>query len=121
MKKEQNLSTAELEIMQILWNSDTPMRVQDVCDMPGCEKWKYKTVATLLLRMEEKGAVKSQKVNKANLYTPILNKEQYTKSQTDSFIEKLYGGSAKELTVSLFKNEALTKDDIEEIRRMFEL
>jgi len=36
-------------------------------------------------------------------------------------ISKLYGGSARELAVSLVGNGRMTKDDIEEVRRMFDL
>ena len=32
MKKTNEISGAELEVMQILWKHDRPMRVQDVCD-----------------------------------------------------------------------------------------
>ena len=119
LKKE--ISFSELEVLQILWQSEKPMKVQEVCDKLSMSKWKYKTVATLLLRMEEKGAVKSEKIDKANYYTPVLEKDVYTKSQTKSFIKRLYNGSAKDLAVSLFKSDDLTKEDIEEIRKMFDL
>ncbi len=121
MKKTNELSNAELEVMQILWKNNCPMKVQDVCDELEEGKWEYRTVATLLIRMREKGAVKCQKENKVNYYTPVLDKDSYTKSQTKSFVQKLYNGSVKDLAVSLFKNEDMTKEDIEEIRQMFDL
>ena len=71
--------------------------------------------------MEEKGAVVSKKVGKANCYRAVLDKNEYTASQTKSFIDKLYNGSVKDLAVSLFKSEGMTQEDIEEIRRMFNL
>ncbi len=121
MKKTNELSGAELEVMQILWKSDRPMRVQEVCDALESRKWEYRTVATLLIRMREKGAVRCVKENKVNYYTPLLDKESYTKSQTKNFVQKLYNGSVKDLAVSLFKSEELSKEDIEEIRKMFDL
>lgn len=121
MKKTNELSGAELEVMQILWKNNRPMKVQEVCDELKNHKWEYRTVATLLIRMKEKGAVSCVKENKANLYTPLLDKESYTKSQTKSFIQKLYNGSACDLAVSLFKTGELSKEDIEEIREMFGL
>lgn len=121
MKKVQELSGAELEVMQILWKNKSAMKVQDVCDALENDKWAYKTVATLLLRMEEKGAVVSEKMGKANAYTPILNKEEYTEAQTRSFVDRLYNGSAKDLAVSLFRSSDMTKEDIEEIKKIFGL
>lgn len=121
MKKVHEISGAELEVMQILWKHNKPMKVQEVCDELPEGKWEYRTVATLLMRMKEKGAVKCHKESKANYYTPILDKGSYTKSQTKSFVQKLYNGSVKDLAVSLFKSDEMSKDDIEEIRKMFDL
>lgn len=121
MKKTNEISGAELEVMQILWKNNRPMRVQDVCDELEEGKWEYRTVATLLIRMKEKGAVECEKRDKVNYYTPLLDKDTYTKSQTKTFVQKLYNGSVKDLAVSLFRSEEMTKEDIEEIRKMFDL
>lgn len=121
MKKTNEISGAELEVMQILWKSNKPMRVQEVCDELEEGRWEYRTVATLLIRMREKGAVRCTKKNKVNYYIPLLDKESYTKEQTKSFVQKLYNGSVKDLAVSLFKSDDMTKADIEEIRRIFDL
>ena len=64
------------------------------------------------------GGVKEQNIN---LYTPLLDKEKYTYAQTKSFVEKLYNGSVKDLAVSLFRGAEMTEEDIEEIRKMFDL
>lgn len=121
MKKIHEISAAELEVMQILWKHGKAMKVQEVCDELPEGKWEYRTVATLLLRMKEKGAVKCCKENKVNYYSPILDRDSYTKSQTKSFVQKLYNGSVKDLAVSLFKSDEMTKEDIDEIRKLFDL
>lgn len=121
MKKTHEISVAELEVMQILWKHNKSMKVQEIFDCSPIGKWEYRTVATLLLRLKEKGAVECRKENKINYYTPILSREAYTKSQTKSFVQKLYNGSVKNLAVSLFKSDELSKDDIDEIRKMFDL
>lgn len=121
MKKTTEISGAELEVMQILWNAGSPMRVQDVCDKLETGKWEYRTVATLLIRLREKGAVLCDKRDNVNYYTPMLDKDSYTKSQTKTFVQRLYNGSVKDLAVSLFKSDDLSKEDIDEIRKMFDL
>ena len=121
MKKSNTLSSAELTVMQILWKHNKPLTVSEVCEELESENWEYRTVATLLLRMKEKGAVVSEKRNNVNFYTPIIEKKEYTEAQTKSFVQKLYNGSAKELAVSLFRSDELSKEDIEDIRKMFNL
>lgn len=121
MKDNKEISAAELEIMDALWRAEAPMSIQGVCDGIANAKWKYNTVGTMLLRLAEKGAVSSEKVNRVILYSPILKKEDYKKEQTSKLISKLYGGSARELAVSLVGSGQMTKDDIEELRKMFDL
>ena len=121
MKKGNEISGAELKVMQVLWENDKPMKVQEICDILANTGWKYKTVATMLMRLEEKEAVRSEKSGKAYYYTPVIERDTYTKSQTKSFIERIFNGSAKELAVSLFAGDALSEEDIDEIRKMFNL
>ena len=117
--KKNSISSAELEIMQVLWRSDRAMSVQEV--HKSLSKWAYKTVATLLMRLHEKGAVSVEKIGKANYYTALIDKEAYKKEQTRTLISDLYDGSVKELAVSLLKSDGMTQEDIEDIRKMFEL
>lgn len=119
MKK--SISEAELDVMRVLWASENPMTVQEICNELSAHDWAYKTVATLLTRMEKKGAVSSKKVGRAYSYTPILNKDDYVAEQTSNLISALYNGSAKDLAVSLFKNNSLTQTDIDELKEMFDL
>ena len=115
------LSRAEFEVMQVLWKADRPLKIQEVMDRLKVGKWKYNTVGTLLLRMEEKNAVTSERISRTIYYTSVLNEEDYIKQQTKSFIKRLYNGSAKDLAVSLFKDEVMSEEDIAEIREMFDL
>ena len=121
MKETKDISAAELEIMEVLWRSDKPLSIQAVCDGIEGGKWKYNTVGTMLLRLSEKGAVISEKVGRVILYSPILKEDDYKQEQTARLISKLYGGSARELAASLVGSGQMTKDDLEEIRKMFDL
>ncbi len=121
MKKNQGLSGAELEVMQVLWKKEKPVKIQEVCDALPDNKWAYKTVGTLLIRMEEKGAVKSDKIGRTNYYSPLINKEEYREEQTKTLVSKLYNGSVKELAAALFRSDDMTQEDIEEIKKMFGL
>lgn len=116
-----NISGAELEVMQVLWNCERPMKIQEVCDALTDSDWKYNTVGTLLQRMAEKGAVSAEKQGRVIYYTPLLDREDYKTAQTKSLVRRLYDGSVKDLAVALFKSDEMTPEDIEEIRQMFKL
>lgn len=116
-----NISEAELEVMQVLWKEKRPMKIQEVLEALPNSDWKYNTVGTLLLRMEAKGAVSSVKEGRTIVYSPCIGEDEYKQSRTRSFVQKLYNGSVKDLAVSLFQSEDMSREDIEEIRRMFNL
>lgn len=121
MKESFSISGAELEVMEVLWKADKPLSIQSVLDGIKDEKWKYNTVGTMLLRLAEKGAVKSQKESRVIYYSAVLKREEYKKEQTQKLVSRLYGGSARELAVSLIGSGEITKEDIQEIRKMFDL
>lgn len=118
---ETELSRAEFEVMRVLWKADKPLKIQEVMDGLKAGKWKYNTVGTLLLRMEEKKAVASERINRTIYYASVLDEDEYIKQQTKSFIKRLYNGSVKDLAVSLLKDEDMSEADISEIRKMFDL
>lgn len=118
---EAELSRAEFDVIKVLWKSDRALKIQEVMDRLNSDKWKYNTVGTLLLRMEEKKAVKGERRNRTIYYTAVIDEKEYIRHQTKNFITRLYNGSAKELAVSLFKDEDMSDEDIKEIRQMFDL
>lgn len=115
------ISEAELEVLQVLWKEKKPMKIQDVLDRLEQNAWKYNTVGTLLLRLEAKNAVKSEKSGRVIMYTPLIDEEEYKKQKTGDFVNRLYNGSVKDLAVSLFQSEKMSAEDIEEIRKVFNL
>lgn len=121
MKNTRNISEAELKIMEVLWAADEPLSIQSVCDGIVGERWKYNTVGTMLLRLAEKGAVVSHKKNRVIFYSAALKREEYKKEQTKQLVSKLYGGSVRELAVSLLGSEDMTMEDLDKIRKMFDL
>lgn len=115
------ISEAELEVIKVLWKTGKPMTTQEVCDTIVNKEWKYTTTSTLLSRLVEKGAVAYEKKGKSYLYYPIIKKDDYKQLQTKNLVSKLYDGSVKDLAVSLFKAGEMSSDDIEEIKKMFNL
>lgn len=121
MSAQTTITSAELAVMQVLWEADTSLKIQEVWERLPDAGWKYNTVGTLLLRLEEKGAVRCEKNAKNRIYTALLDKEEYTRSQTQSIIDRFYHGSARELAAALVRTESLTAEDIDALRKEFGL
>ncbi len=72
------LGTLEARIMEIVWKKGS-VSVQDVCDRMG-KGANYKTVMTVMNRLVEKGVLDREKVSRAFVYTPRLNRQEFLES-----------------------------------------
>lgn len=120
-KNKINITEAELEIMNVLWAAKEPMTAQQVSDVLKSKEWKYSTIATLFSRMVDKGTVTYERRGRFFYYTPAVDEKEYKVSETKSFISNLYNGSVKNLVASLFESRQMSADDIDEIKKLFEL
>ncbi|TCZ69669.1 BlaI/MecI/CopY family transcriptional regulator [Paenibacillus albiflavus] len=110
------ITKAEMEIMQVLWESGRRMTTNEIMEyFPDKNKT---TILTLAGRLLDKGALQSVKLGRshAHEYWAAISEEDYRKMQTKSFLLSIHNGSAKSLISSLFQAENLTKKDIEELR-----
>ncbi|RHR10479.1 BlaI/MecI/CopY family transcriptional regulator [Pseudoflavonifractor sp. AF19-9AC] len=113
-----HLPDAELEVMQALWALDHyPAHTADIAQ--GLSRdWKAPTLIKLLSRLEERGFVEGRKEGRANVYTPVVQREDYLAAESRSFLNRLHGGSLSSLVAALFPKARLTGEDI---RRLEEI
>lgn len=110
------ISEAELAVMKILWSADGPVTTGAIYkELSDRLAWDRSTVRTLLRRLAEKGAVEEKKLE-VLCYLPAVSEKDYRDTQTKSFLERLYGGSAKKLVAYLVQSDELTNEDIEDLR-----
>ncbi|MFR5871085.1 MAG: BlaI/MecI/CopY family transcriptional regulator [Alistipes sp.] len=85
MKKEterenmRELTRAELEIMQILWDEKNAF-VNDILERMPEPKPAYNTVSTIVRILEKKGAVGHEVLGKSHRYYPLFGREAYTQN-----------------------------------------
>ena len=116
-----NISDAELDIIKILWSSEKPLSTQEICDEISERTWKYSTVATFLNRMVDKGAIAFEKQGKLHYYRPLLEETNYKAGRARQLVQTLYDGSVKNMVASLVEQQALSHEELTELRTMFEL
>lgn len=118
---KQTITGSEYEVMKILWENGGKMTVAQVTAKLSDNDWTASTVSTFLQRLLKKGVVLCEKKGKTNLYFPGISQDKYDFEETENFIAKIYKGSAKSLVAALFENKKLSKDDVSELKKMFEL
>lgn len=112
------LPDTELEVMQALWASDTPVpRTQLEERLAQTHPMATTTLLTLLSRLSEKGFVQVDKEGRKSLYAPLVTREDYLAAQSRSFIQKLCGGNLSTFASALC-DSGLSKEELEELREL---
>lgn len=118
---KQTITDSEYSIMKILWDSDKKMTVSDVVGALNGNDWTPSTVSTFLQRLLKKNVIACEKKGNSNLYYPLLKQNDYDMSETQSFLSKIYKGSVKNLVAALYENQKLSKEDITDLKEIFDL
>jgi len=118
MNKIKRLSDSELEIMLIIWHSETSVSSSYVLDhLQGQLKYKLSTLMTVLSRLTAKGFLACDKQGRNNFYRAIIDEDDYMQSESKSILEKLFCGSFKNLVATLYKGNSISKEDMAELKR----
>ena len=113
-------SPAETEILRLVWQLKEAT-VQGICDaLPAKRRIAYKTVQTLLRRLEDKGYLKHKLQGKAHLFYPSVEKDRVIKRSIGDFLDRLFGGDPIPLMHYLAEHGKINAEDIEELKRLVE-
>ena len=61
----------EAQVLSTLWSSSTPLSGAEVHEQLGAPELSYKTVLTVLTRLQAKGRVAREKAGRAFAYRPV--------------------------------------------------
>ena len=116
-----NLGEAELEIMQVIWNSAAPVTSSYILnELQEKRKWQLSTLMTSLTRLADKGFVVCDRSTGSNLYSSLITENDYKAKESKHFLEKLYDNSIQNLVASLYSNKVISNSDMEELRRFLD-
>ncbi|MCI9372094.1 MAG: BlaI/MecI/CopY family transcriptional regulator [Lachnospiraceae bacterium] len=115
------LGEAELEIMQVIWNSDGPVTSNFILkELQGKRKWQLSTLMTSLTRLSDKGFVCCDRSAGCNLYSPVIGENEYKSRASRHFLEKLYNNSLQNMVATLYSSKAIKNSDVEELRNFLD-
>ncbi len=118
---EKKLSPLEWEVMNGIWDLGGKPSVREVASYlyPNGEK-AYTTVQTVMNNLVEKGYLKREKIGLVNFYKPTRKRETMIEKATESFVERVFGGSFQALANYLVRSDSLTKEEINELKKILE-
>jgi predicted transcriptional regulator len=117
-KRNDQLTPLELEIMQVLWE-DGPASVSEAQERLG-GKLAYTTVQTMLNVLVRKEKAKRTLVDRAYRYRAAISREKALGATLRDVVQRIFGGSAEALVMSLVETKQLTPETLRRLHKMVE-
>jgi predicted transcriptional regulator len=119
-RKSETLTAQELEIMKLIWPRGQAT-VRDVYDTLREQRAiAYTTVQTMMNILEQKGHLKKQAGEKAQIYAPARPQHLVVRAMVTEFVTRVFDGSARPLLVHLARERGLTARERKELQRLLE-
>ena len=115
-QKSDRITPLELEVLHVLW-AQGPANVQTV-QRELKRDLAYTTVQTMLNILHRKGKVKRALKDRAYFYKPAVSRRQEVSQHLGDLVERLFGGSAESLVVSLLETKHLTPDRLARLNKL---
>jgi BlaI family penicillinase repressor len=114
------MSPAETEILRLVWQLGKATVQQIHETLPANRNVGYKTVQTLLRRLEEKGYLIHKTGGKAHVFCPAVKREAVVKRTVLDFLDRLFGGDPRPLMQFLAEDGRIDAQDIAELKKLID-
>jgi len=115
-KREMQLTKAEEQIMQILWEMEEGI-VKDIRNQFNDPKPARNTVSTVVRILERKGFVGHKAYGNLHVYRPLVSKSEYSKSQLFGLMESYFNNSFSAMASFFAREKDLTIRELEDIMK----
>ena len=121
MKFVPRISDTEWEIMRIVWLKH-PLTANEIIEQLTAvdSGWHPKTARTLLARLVRKQALGYEARGRTYVYSPLVSAEDCVGTASESFLDRVFGGSLKPMLAHFVERQKLTRKDLEELGRLLE-
>jgi len=119
MRNIPRISETEWEVMKAVWALAPCSAGQIIHTLRQTDSsWHPRTVKAFLNRLVKKKALGFSKEGRAYLYRPLVRREDCVDAASESFLDRVFGGSLKPMLAHFVKRDKLSAEEIRELRRM---
>ena len=110
------LTKAEEDIMQILWDLDEANVAAIIDELPE-PKPAYNTVSTIVRILESKEFVDYRKEGRGHIYFPRVQKSEYSNQSINKLVDGYFQGSFKSMVSFFMKKNDMDINELEAIMK----
>ena len=119
MRKMPRISETEWEIMKVIWARTSCSAGEIIETLRRTDaSWHPRTAKAFLNRLVKKKALGFSKEGRAYVYRPLARREECVDAASESFLERVFGGSLKPMLAHFVQQDKLSPDEIRELRRL---
>ena len=118
--KPQELTRAELEIMQIAWKLDREFIVRDIYNEIPEPKPAYNTVSTMIRILDTKGFLTHKTYGHTNVYFTAVSKTEYTGIYMNGILSSFFDGSVSRMVNFFSQRKDISMKEADEILQLME-
>ena len=111
------LTALQLAVMQVLWSRDEAS-VTDVQRAMTGRRLALTTVATLLVRLEQRGLVSHRAESRQYIYRSRVSPAQVRETVTRELLRNLFDGDVAAFVSHLLDARKLTREEVADLQRL---
>ena len=121
MKKTPRISETEWEIMKVVW-AQAPCTAGQIIELlnRADPTWHPKTVKAFLNRLVRKRVLGFRKEGRGYLYRPLVREGECVDAASESFLERVFGGSLKPMLAHFVERKKLSTAEVRELKDLLE-
>ena len=113
-------SDLELQVLTVLWERG-PSSVRAVMEaLPDGKERAYTTVLSVMQVMEKKGLLGHTVQGQANIYHPLVKRQQVLRPLMKELLRNVFGGSPALALQSLLDGGRVSDEELAEIRQVIQ-
>jgi BlaI family penicillinase repressor len=113
---DKKLTRLETLIMNALWD-ESPAAVKQIQErLKSVKPMAYSTVLTMMRILRDKGFLVSERQGKADLYRPVVSRDDAGRRSLGEVIDSFFSGSAEALVSQLLDGRSLSDEELKAIR-----
>ena len=113
------ISETEWEVMDAVWSQAPCSAERIIAALQRSDpSWHPRTAKAFLNRLVRTKVLGFSREGRAYIYRPLVQREECVDAASESFLERVFGGSLRPMLAHFVQREKLSAEEIRELRRL---
>jgi predicted transcriptional regulator len=106
--------------MDVLWEKGSATVQQVLEALPSRPALAYNSVLTTLRILENKGYIEHLKDGRAHVYTPIVERQEASRSEIQHLVSRFFRDSEDLLVINILEERGIDGDELKRLRQLLQ-